>query len=71
MEAQRIDPPVDQLSIYQKMPSWQRVAAGCALHDFAHKRLVLHLTNEHPDIPESEILGMAAKRFLGDAARVL
>ena len=71
MEVPEIGSSVDQLSIYRKMPPWRRVATGCALHDFAHKRLVLHLTKEHPDTPKPEILGMAAKRFLGDAARVL
>ncbi len=71
MEMSEIESPVDQLSIYQKMPPWRRVATGCALHDFAHKRLVLHLTKEYPDTPKPEILGMVARRFLGDAARVL
>jgi hypothetical protein len=60
-----------QLKIYREMPPWQRVAVGCALHDFAHQRLVLHLTREYPDKSKNEILKLTARRFLGDTAGVL
>ena len=49
----------------------ERVRTGCALHDFAHQRLVLHPTREHPELDRREILKLVCKRSLGDAADVL
>ena len=60
-----------QWEIYQAMPPWRRIATACALHDFAHQRLVIHLSRRYPDKPRSEILKIALRRFLRDAARVL
>jgi hypothetical protein len=63
--------PVTQQDIYRAMTPAERVAAGCALHDFAFERMVVYLRGQHPEKSEREILVMATRRFLGDAARVL
>ena len=60
-----------QVLIYRNMSQPQRVSAGCALHDFAHQRVVLYLKNKYPEVSECEILRLAAKRFLGESAGVL
>ena len=62
---------VRQIDVYRRMSPAQRVSAGCGLHDFAHHRLVVHLSRQHPEKTEREILTMVARRFLGDAAGVL
>ena len=62
---------VTQQDIYRAMTPAERVAAGCALHDFAFQRMVAYLRDRHPDKAEREILVMATRRFLGDAAGVL
>ena len=65
------DGPMSQLEIYRSMSPAERVAAGCALHDFAAERLRIHLRRKYPEKSEREILVAVARRFLGDAARVL
>ena len=60
-----------QAAIYREMTSVERLAAGCSLHDFAHERLVCYLRRAHPAQPMQAILIQAARRFLGDAARLL
>lgn len=60
-----------QLEIYRRMSSDQRVKAACGLHDFAHHRLVVHFRQLHTNKTEREILVLAARRLLGDAASVL
>ena len=62
---------ITQQDIYRRMTPAQRVQAACGLHDFAHQRLVLHLSRRYPERPSREVLVMAARRFLGDAASVL
>jgi hypothetical protein len=57
-----------QADLYRAMTPAQRVAAGCALHDFAFERLRLHLQRLHPDKSEREILLETCRRFLGDTA---
>jgi len=52
-----------QTAIYRGMTPAERLAAGCSLHDFAHERLVCQLRRSQPI--------QAARRFLGDAARLL
>jgi hypothetical protein len=61
----------EQLRIYRAMSPERRIALACQLHDFAHQRVVLHLQRKHPDEAKTAILKRAARRFLGDAARVL
>jgi hypothetical protein len=61
----------NQLPVYRQMTPAQRVSAGCCLHDFAHHRLVVHMSRQHPDKTEREVLVAVAKRLLGDAAGVL
>ncbi len=64
-------PPITQREIFRRAKPHERVRAGCALHDFAVNLVLLNLRRRHPDWSEREILLQAAKRFLGDAARVL
>ena len=59
------------MDVHRRMSPAQRVSAGCRLHDFAHHRLVVHLSRQHPEKTEREILIMVARRSLGDAAGVL
>jgi Rv0078B-related antitoxin len=61
----------EQVRIYRRMSSAERVAAGCALHDFACERLLLDLRRRHPDSSEDEIQRMLVRSFLGEAAGVL
>jgi hypothetical protein len=61
----------EQLEIYRRMTPAQRVAIGCSLHDFAFERVLLDLRRRQPDRSEAEHRREAARRFLGDAARVL
>ena len=61
----------EQVEIYRRMSPAERVAAGCALHDFAFDRVMLDLKRMHPDSPDSELLKQAARRFIGEAAEVL
>ncbi len=66
-----IDRKTDQQTIYRGMTPQQRLQAACALHDFAHQRLVLEAQRRFPDLSRREILVIVARRFLGDAAAVL
>ncbi len=61
----------EQIEIYRRMSPAERVAAGCALHDFAFNRVMLDLKRRHPDSPEAELLREAVRRFIGEAAGVL
>jgi len=61
----------EQCEIYRGMTPAERVAAGCALHDFAFERVLLNLKREQPERPESELIKEACRRFLGEAAGVL
>lgn len=47
--------PTTQLEVYRRMTPAERVAVGCALHDFAFQRMVLHLQRQHPEKSEREI----------------
>jgi len=60
-----------QIEIYQRMRPAERIGAACALHDFAHQRILLHLKRTFPGAPERWIHVEAAWRFLGESARVL
>ena len=60
-----------QTEIYRRMTSAERIQKGCQLHDFAHKLLISQLEEQNPGLSRSAILVIAARRFLGDAARVL
>jgi hypothetical protein len=48
----------------------QRVRAACGLHDFVHNRLTADLARRLPNKTHQEILTLAARRLLGDAAGV-
>ena len=61
----------EQREIYARMSPAERVATGCALHDFAFERVLEALRRDHSDLPESELLKRAARRFIGEAAAVL
>jgi len=61
----------EQLAIYRRMSPSERVAAGCALHDFAFQRVMLDLRRQYPDRSEESLLKDATRRFLGEAAGVL
>ncbi len=65
------DHTTDQQAIYCGMTPDRRLEVACALHDFAHQRLVLQAQRQFPDRSHREILVMVARRFLGDAAAVL
>ena len=60
-----------QADIFRSMTPAQRLEAAFDLHDFAVERLRISLRREHPDHSEREIDLAVARRFLGDAARVL
>ena len=62
---------VSQLDVYRRMTAAQRVVAGCGLHDFAHARLVAHMSRLHPEKSRREVLIVVARRLLGDAAGIL
>ena len=61
----------EQRRIYRRMSPAERVATGCALHDFAFDRVLLDLKRKHPDRTISELHEQAARRFIGEAAGVL
>ena len=61
----------EQTKIYQDMSAAKRVATGCALHDFAFRRLVLLLRKQNPDLPDRSLKIMATKRMLGESAGIL
>ena len=61
----------EQCEIYRRMTPSDRVATGCALHDFAFERVLLDLKRKNPDRPAAELVKEAARRFLGEAAGVL
>jgi len=63
--------PYTQIDVYRRMTSAERVKTGCALHGFAHQRMVLFLSRKHPNKSPAEVLRMAAGRFLHDTAGVL
>jgi hypothetical protein len=59
-----------QIAIYRTMTPAQRVRAACGLHDFVHNRLTADLARRLPNKTHQEILTLAARRLLGDAAGV-
>ena len=63
--------PTTPIEAYRAITPAERVAVGCALHDFAFQRMVLHLQKIHPEKSERQILITATKSFLGNAAGVL
>ncbi len=69
--SEKIESESRRLLIYRCMSAAQRVSAACALHDFAHQRLVLYLEKKHPEASKYDVLRLAAKRFLGESATVL
>lgn len=68
--SERTTMKVTQEDVYRSMTPSERVAAGCALHDFAFERMALFLRRLHPEKSEREILKKATRRFLGDAAGI-
>jgi hypothetical protein len=46
------------------MPSWKRLEAGCALHDFAHERVCAYIRKIHPVYSDRQIKLEACRRFL-------
>jgi len=57
---QRWPPPTpEQLDMYRRMTPAERIRIACSLHDLAHQRLAVHLSPEHPQKPECEILVLA------------
>ena len=60
-----------QIEIYRRMTPAERLKVAFNLHDFAHKRVMVHLKRNHPNLSEKEINVLTARRFLGDAADVL
>ena len=61
----------EQRAIYRRMTPAERVSTGCALHDFAFNRVLLDLKGKWPELSHAELLKLATRRFLGEAAGVL
>jgi hypothetical protein len=59
-----------QREIYRRMRPAQRLQAGCALHDFAVRRLERHLRRVMAGASEAEIRLAILRRFGCDPARV-
>jgi hypothetical protein len=60
-----------QVQIYRRMTPAERLRAGCALHDLAHRNILLMLARKHPEKSRRELHILTMRRFLGESTAIL
>ena len=70
-DSTEMDARQSQLEIYRNMAPNDRIAAACALHDFAHGALRATLRRASPDKSDRDIELEVAARLLNEPTSVL